>query len=183
VRREARAVQRKLDRAFVLREARGRGASALRRLGKVERVLVLCYGNICRSPYVEARLSPLVESRRLQVRSRGFHPEEARRTPERIQSAARTRGVDLSSHRSARVSLDDLRWADAILVMDGENHASLRALSEESLAKELWLGAFDRDERVEIADPYDAEAAEVDAVFARIDACVASLQEALGTKA
>jgi len=174
---ELAAVQRRLGRALLLREARRLGATARRRLERARRVLVVCHGNICRSPYAAARLSTRAPA--LEVRSRGLHAEDGSRTPEHIRSAAQARGVDLSAHRAAGVTARDLAWADAIVLMDGSNHARLGAMDERSLDKVLWLGAFDGGHRVEIEDPYDAPPAQVRAVLARIDACVESFSHAL----
>jgi protein-tyrosine phosphatase len=89
------------------------------------RVLMVCAGNICRSPTAEAVLRllgadhPAVE---LEVRSRGTHDWNAggRAHPAMARIAA-GRGYDLSGHTAAQVTADDLAWADDVLVMDDEN--------------------------------------------------------------
>ena len=95
------------------------------------RVLVVCAGNICRSPTAEAVLrvlaaaAPAVD---LEVRSRGTHDWNVGRgahpTMSRIAAA---RGYDLSAHVAAQVSDDDLAWADDVLVMDDQNLRQLAA--------------------------------------------------------
>jgi low molecular weight protein-tyrosine phosphatase len=89
------------------------------------RVLVVCAGNICRSPTAEAVLRllgadhPAVE---LEVRSRGTHDWNAgRRAHPAMARIAAGRGYDLSGHTAAQVTADDLAWADDVLVMDDEN--------------------------------------------------------------
>jgi protein-tyrosine phosphatase len=93
-------------------------------------VLVVCAGNICRSPAAEAVLRrlgaghPVVE---LEVRSRGTQDwnvgGRAHPTMARIAAA---RGYDLSGHVAAQVSVDDLEWADDVLVMDDDNRRRLQ---------------------------------------------------------
>jgi protein-tyrosine phosphatase len=88
-------------------------------------VLVVCAGNICRSPAAEAVLGllgadhPTVD---LEVRSRGTHDWNAgRRAHPAMTRIAAERGYDLSGHTAAQVTADDLAWADDVLVMDDEN--------------------------------------------------------------
>jgi protein-tyrosine phosphatase len=86
--------------------------------------VIVCAGNICRSPAAAAMLRALAPE--IEVRSRGTqawnvgkpaHPSVAR--------LAAKRGYDLSGHVAAQVTTDDLIWADDILVMDAENQAQL----------------------------------------------------------
>jgi protein-tyrosine-phosphatase len=92
-------------------------------------VLVVCAGNICRSPTAEAVLralgadDPAVD---LQVRSRGTHDwNVGRHAHPTMTRIAAERGYDLSRHIAAQVTADDLAWADDVLVMDDENHHQL----------------------------------------------------------
>jgi protein-tyrosine phosphatase len=89
------------------------------------RVLLVCAGNICRSPTAEAvlrRLGTDHPSVDLEVRSRGTHDWNAgRRAHPTMTRIAAARGYDLSGHTAAQVTADDLAWADDILVMDDEN--------------------------------------------------------------
>jgi protein-tyrosine phosphatase len=93
------------------------------------RVLVVCAGNICRSPTAEAVLRllgadhPTVD---LEVRSRGTHDwNVGRRAHPAMTRIAAERGYDLSGHTAAQVTGDDLAWADDVLVMDDENYRQL----------------------------------------------------------
>jgi protein-tyrosine phosphatase len=89
------------------------------------RVLLVCAGNICRSPTAEAvlrRLGSDHPSVDLEVRSRGTHDWNAgRRAHPAMTRIAAARGYDLSGHTAAQVTADDLAWADDILVMDDDN--------------------------------------------------------------
>jgi protein-tyrosine phosphatase len=95
------------------------------------RVLLVCAGNICRSPTAEAvlrRLGSDHPSVDLEVRSRGTHDWNAgRRAHPAMTRIAAARGYDLSGHTAAQVTADDLAWADDILVMDDENLRQLAA--------------------------------------------------------
>jgi protein-tyrosine phosphatase len=92
-------------------------------------VLVVCAGNICRSPTAEAVLrvlgasDPVVD---LDVRSRGTHDwNVGRHAHPTMTRIAAQRGYDLSRHIATQITADDLEWADDVLVMDDENYQQL----------------------------------------------------------
>jgi len=95
------------------------------------RVLVVCAGNICRSPTAEAVLRLLGSehpSVGLEVRSRGTEDwNVGRRAHPAMTRIAAGRGYDLSGHTAAQVTADDLAWADDVLVMDDQNRRRLLA--------------------------------------------------------
>jgi protein-tyrosine phosphatase len=93
------------------------------------RVLLVCAGNICRSPTAEAVMRllgadhPVVN---LEVRSRGTQNwNVGKRAHPAMTRIAAERGYDLSRHIAAQVATDDLAWADDVLVMDNENYQQL----------------------------------------------------------
>jgi protein-tyrosine-phosphatase/predicted ATP-grasp superfamily ATP-dependent carboligase len=154
----------------VQRAAARSSVDRAREFPRARRVLFLCYGNICRSAYaaMRARANSGISC---EIRSAGFHPKSERRTPEDFQRAAKRRGVDLAGHRSARVTLDDLDWADLIVLMDQRNYDLLRELDPKSLRKVVWLGALD-GKGIEIEDPYGESEERMTEVLARMDACL-----------
>jgi protein-tyrosine phosphatase len=93
------------------------------------RVLVVCAGNICRSPTAEAVLRLLGADHpavNLEVRSRGTQNwNVGKRAHPAMTRIAAKRGYDLSGHTAAQVTTDDLAWADDVLVMDDENYEQL----------------------------------------------------------
>jgi protein-tyrosine phosphatase len=121
------------------------------------RVLVVCAGNICRSPTAAAvllRLGSDHPSVELEVRSRGTHDWNAGRGahPDMTRIAG-ARGYDLSGHSAAQVTAADLAWADDILVMDDENLRQL-AGAHPRLAGDGRLRLLDPDG---IPDPWLAD--------------------------
>jgi len=135
-------------------------------------VLVVCYGNIYRSAFVcgyfEQHPVPGVE-----FRSAGFHPVAGRPAPARHIELSRQAGVELEGHRSAVVTIDDVRWAELIVLMDRHNW---RALVELGAARErlVWLGALDEG-LIEIADPYGLSDCEAAGIVERLLACSTEL--------
>ncbi len=102
----------------------GRRRAALATLATAGRapasVLVICNGNIFRSPFAAAVLRRALELRglgRVRVDSAGF-AGPGRPTPLDAVAAAARRGVDLTSHSSQLVMADVVRAADLIVVMD-----------------------------------------------------------------
>lgn len=79
------------------------------------RILVVCNGNVCRSPYLTAVLrSSLLD---VEVTSAGF-VGGGRSVPPSARSLAHDRGLDLSMHRSQLISQSEVFRADLVLVMD-----------------------------------------------------------------
>jgi protein-tyrosine-phosphatase len=181
---EAQTVLRKVRRAALLRLAGAIASSARESVSGKHRILVLCQGNICRSPYVHQRLAAHRFDKKLDVRSAGFHPKENRTSPPLIQALAAKRSVDLALHRSRRLTADDIAWAELILIMDQRNFDNLAVFDRTCLDRVIWLGSFARHDGgeafpLEIEDPYDLNPDEAEAVFQRLDRAVSQLLDEL----
>jgi protein-tyrosine phosphatase len=85
------------------------------------RVLMVCWGNICRSPTAEGILRHLAEQRgvAVEVDSAGTSDEHRGSPPDRraIAEAAR-RGIDISDQRSRQIKRSDFDDFDLILTAD-----------------------------------------------------------------
>jgi len=100
---------------------------------KKHRVLMVCMGNICRSPTAEAVLRRKLRERGLdalvEVDSAGTHAYQAGDPPdERSQRHALRRGYDLSTLRARLVQDDDFERFDVIFAMDFDNLEVLESL-------------------------------------------------------
>ncbi len=150
--------------------------SVLRRLrarhGQPPRVLILCRGNICRSPFAELELRRRLP--RLVVDSAGFHPEANRSTPEHVVHAARRFGIDMGACRSRALDQACIAAADLILVMDESNMTELKRRFPEGVMKATQLGMFIADSP-EIADPYDMDPMDTSHVLATIEQAISGL--------
>lgn len=106
------------------------------------KVLVVCKGNICRSPYAGAVIAAKLGSE--NVRSRGLKVRGSHVAAKKVRDYAAGLGVDLSQHRSKPVTVEDIEWADTILYMDASNLHSLLAIPwDESYREKLQcLGSF-----------------------------------------
>jgi len=93
-------------------------------------VLIVCTGNTCRSPMAAAALARELgpEAARVDVRSAGTAAGEGHpATPAAIETSARA-GVDLSGHRSQRVTAKSLHEAGLVLVMERDHLPTVTAL-------------------------------------------------------
>ncbi len=144
------------------------------------RLLVLCYGNICRSPFATTLLQrALAESRPdIAVSQAGFLPREGRPSPATAIEQAAALGVDLAPHASHFATDEVVAAADAILVFDGHHLAELarRGLSAEG--RLAMLGDF-ADPPGEIEDPYGGTPDTYRGTYARIAAAADRLVAAL----
>lgn len=137
-----------------LLEARRQTARVLER--QPTRVLVLCYGNIYRSPFVTARLQQLLapNAAGIDIRSAGFHPVTGRPSPESFVELSRKYGAALETHRSRLIERSDVEWAEALVIMDRHNWGRLESFGPGVTDKVLWLGALVDRGPLEIQDPY-----------------------------
>jgi len=140
--------------------------------GGVKHVLVVCYGNIYRSPFVslllQQRLGP-----KIAVRSAGFHAVPNRPSPSRHVRSCERYGISLAQHRSGVITQADLTWADLIVLMDRLNWAALTRMGAPG-DKLAWLGVL-APSGVEISDPFNKSDAEADAIVEKLHAATESL--------
>lgn len=143
------------------------------RFGNARSVLVMCKGNICRSPFAEKALKRIKPE--LQIRSAGFYPIAGRRTPEAGVEAAQRFGIDLCCHRSQIVTADLVSSSDLILIFDDEHRAWLEGYFPESLDKVHYLGALETSGPLEIADPYGGDVERFTVAYDRVFGLIESL--------
>jgi len=94
------------------------------------RVLVVCTGNTCRSPLAAAALLDELgpDRERIEVQSAGTAAREGEAATSSSQAVAAADGLDLTAHRSRRLTPALARAADLILVMDREHARAVLAL-------------------------------------------------------
>ncbi len=107
-------------------------------------ILMVCMGNICRSPTAEAVLRAKVAqaglTKQVLIDSAGTHNYHPGSPPdERSAEHALRRGYDLSSLRARQISDDDYADFDLILAMDWDNLALLQVDSPSAHAHKLKL--------------------------------------------
>lgn len=124
-------------------------------------MLMVCTGNICRSPTAEAVLQRMVRDRGLEswlsVDSAGtqaYHAGEG--ADPRSVEHGRRRGLDFSLHQARRLVLADFEAFDWILAMDRSHLEVLQRMSYpgQRAKIDLFLAPLSRSHGEEVPDPY-----------------------------
>ncbi|MCE8025751.1 MULTISPECIES: low molecular weight protein-tyrosine-phosphatase [Halomonadaceae] len=118
-----------------------------------QRILVVCIGNICRSPVAEAMLRERLPHR--EFSSAGLGALVGRGVEPTARELAEAEGLDVSAHQARQLTPALLQAADLILVMsDGQRHA-VAEMEPAALGKTMLLGRWlDGGKGREIPDPY-----------------------------
>jgi protein-tyrosine phosphatase len=139
-------------------------------------VLVVCTGNICRSPTGEGVLRHLVKQRgledRVRIASAGTQDYHVGDAPDpRTLRHAQKRGYDLSAQRATQVRPQDFDEFDYILAMDRGHLRILRDLQpERSKARlGLFLDASGKWKGEDVPDPYYGGAAGFEQVLDMVE--------------
>lgn len=171
VRRAAGKVVRRVRRFADVKMHPGRLEAASRRLRDVQRpqsILVICYGNICRSPYLEAVLREALPD--MTVSSAGF-VGAGRGVPPHSATLSQQRGLDLSEHKSRLVSHDILSNSDVIIVMDTTQANALQGAFRVPREQIFIAGDLDpqQGDARTIHDPWNQSIDVFEAAFNRLD--------------
>lgn len=131
------------------------------------RILVVCLGNICRSPMGEGVLRALAEKagKDWTIDSAGTYGGHAGEAPDhRAQAAMRKMGYNIEALRARQVRREDFEHFDWILAMDRQNLQDLKELQGTDWDKVLPF----MPDGTEVPDPYWGEAADFDSVRAML---------------
>ena len=144
------------------------------------RVLVVCLGNICRSPMAASVLKGELDRRglsdRVEVDSAGTHGAHAgERADRRAVQLASERGYpQIQRERSRRIVAADFERFDLILAMDRHNLARLRERCPVGHQHKLhlFLAYSGLDDAGEVPDPYFGPSAGFEVVLNLIERAV-----------
>ena len=124
------------------------------------KILMVCLGNICRSPLAEGILTDKIRTAQLnwQVDSAGTGDWHVGEPPDRRSVAvARQNGIDISNQRCRQIQQSDFTDFDLILTMDKANQRDVERLARtaEHRAKvRQILNFIQPDSDAEVPDPY-----------------------------
>jgi len=132
------------------------------------RILMVCTGNICRSPMAEVLFAHRLRERGFSatVESAGIAALVGKPAEQHAQDLMRDRGLDLSGHRARQLTLDLLRQFDLVLVMEARQQKAVEA---------LWPGARGRVHPIgkmgkfDVPDPYRQDRAAFERALAFIE--------------
>jgi protein-tyrosine phosphatase len=136
-----------------------------------DHILILCAGNLCRSPLAESLLRARLarEGKRIEVGSAGLVAALGDPADEMTRVVAAGHGLDLEAHRSRPVDAGLVQWADLILVMEQVHRHHLVGMFPAAAGKVYLLGHWGG---IEIPDPYRQELEVYEAVYNQIEAAV-----------
>jgi protein-tyrosine-phosphatase len=134
-------------------------------------VLVVCTGNVCRSPMAVAILRRRLAEQGVtgvEVSSAGTAPWDGAPASEGSYLISLEHGLDLSSHRARQLTTDLVADADLVLGM-GLHHVE-RVEQLGGAGKAHLLGAFagESGDAAEVADPFGGELEDYRATYDRL---------------
>lgn len=152
-------------------------------------VLIVCTGNICRSPTAEGVMRELASRRGVEafveVASAGTHDYHVGEAPDpRAVEHASKRGYDLSRQRAAQVKRKDFESYDFILAMDRGHLRLLRAMQPAGsrAALGLFLDESGRWKGEDVPDPYYGGTEDFERVLDMVEEAAARWLDRLGAR-
>jgi protein-tyrosine phosphatase len=132
---------------------------AMRNIFDVMKVLMVCLGNICRSPMAEGILSRLAAEHDLGwvVDSAGTGSWHIGEQPDaRAIATCQTNGLDIRSQRARKIRRSDLDEFDVILTMDDANYRDVLRMAQSSDQREKirMITAYAQSQYSSVPDPY-----------------------------
>ena len=122
------------------------------------KILMVCLGNICRSPLAEGILASKLPENKFKVDSAGTGSWHIGNAPdERSIITAKKNGILISNQKCRQISTNDFDYFDYIYVMDNTNYNDVLQLSENQEHRkkvQLILNELFPNENVDVPDPY-----------------------------
>jgi len=112
-------------------------------------ILVICEGNICRSPMAQGLLAAALP--RTQVQSAGLGALVGMPADETAVRLMQERGIDITSHRATQITRQMCVQADMVLVMDSEQRKRLEEMYPQACGRVFRVGEYTKRD---IPDPY-----------------------------
>jgi len=138
----------------------------------INRVLVVCVGNICRSPTAEWLLRHRLKRDGVTIESAGLAALVGNPIDPMAESVLVEHGVSASAHSARQISPEMINAADIVLVMDKRHMSAVHAQVPHARGKTFLLGRWQNDAAV--PDPYGKPRAVFEQAFTMIDTAVNS---------
>ncbi|RCU52720.1 MULTISPECIES: low molecular weight protein-tyrosine-phosphatase [Corallincola] len=127
-------------------------------VSKVQSVLFVCMGNICRSPTAEAVFKVKAEEAGFNIKSDsagtiGYH--QGTSPDPRAQAAGELRGYFFTGLKARKIVASDFQEFDLILVMDNQNMDDLAEICPPEYREKIKLMlSYGTSSLSEVPDPY-----------------------------
>jgi protein-tyrosine phosphatase len=137
------------------------------------KILMVCLGNICRSPLAEGILASKLPQNFFVVDSAGTGSWHVGHSPDKRSIAvAKKNGISIDSQKGRQFKTSDFEEFDYIYVMDNSNYRDVIQLAKTPEHKDkvqLILNELFPDENVDVPDPYFGAANGFDNVYQMLD--------------
>ena len=143
----------------------------------VERLVFVCRGNVCRSPYAEA----VAQSQGKNAISCGVDVKYSAPAEKTGVDAAKMRGIDLSGHMSRSIYDVQLCNTDCLVAMDPSHLPISRTVALQIGCQVTLIGLWSRTPVAEIADPYSRPLDTFRQCFNEIDNAMLGILEHMRT--
>ena len=122
------------------------------------KILMVCLGNICRSPLAEGIMKSKVNTVEVEVDSAGTAAYHVGNLPDKRSIAvAKKYGIDITDQRARQFKVSDFDTFDLIFAMDKSNLQNILALSRNNTDEakvRLILNESTPGENNSVPDPY-----------------------------
>ena len=133
----------------------------------IQTILVVCVGNICRSPMAEYLLKQ--DYPQLMIDSAGISGLSGHPADDKAQLCMQHLGIDISGHIAKKLNAEHLKKADLILVMSKNQQAYIEQTWPFAKGKVFRLGHW---QNKNVPDPYQHDQAFFDETCQLIQQCV-----------
>lgn len=137
------------------------------------KIVMVCLGNICRSPLAEGILASKLPKKNFVVDSAGTGSWHIGHSPdERSILTAKKNKLDISKQKGRQFTVADFDEFDYIYVMDNSNYQDVIELAKNNDQKvkvELILNELFPNENVDVPDPYYGLQNGFDSVYKMLD--------------
>jgi protein-tyrosine phosphatase len=150
------------------------------------KILMVCLGNICRSPLAEGILASKLPEDKFKIDSAGTGSWHIGHSPdERSIAVAKKNKIDISKQKGRQFDTSDFEVFDHIYVMDNSNLKDIIKLAKTSEHKkkvQLILNELFPNENVDVPDPYFGLQDGFENVYKMLDEACDSIAEKLYNK-
>lgn len=134
---------------------------------QIQSILVVCVGNICRSPMAEYLLKQNYPQ--LTIQSAGISGLSGHPADDKAQRCMQHLGINISGHIAKKLNAEHLKKADLILVMSKNQQAHIEQTWPFAKGKVFRLGHW---QNKNVPDPYQHDQAFFDETCQLIQQCV-----------
>ena len=140
-------------------------------------ILVVCAGNICRSPTAEYVLKSKLVGKNIKVSSAGLTALEGKAADATAKQVAAPHGITMEEHKGRQLTSSLVAQNSVILVMEQRHLIDLCSRYPEARGKTFLLGKWLGDK--EVPDPYRQSLEAFEHVYALIDSACSAWQKYL----